>query len=101
MFGIGFWELFVIFVLLVIFIKPEEIPKVIRQAGKVIAQIRSFYINITEVFNNIDKMKDFNAKDMADEEDLFESKYMMSYKNNKRVVKKSENTKINKLKRGE
>ncbi len=43
MFGLGIWELVVIGIVILVLIKPEDIPKLLRGAGKITRQIKDLY----------------------------------------------------------
>ncbi|MEJ5188139.1 MAG: hypothetical protein WHT84_02885 [Breznakiellaceae bacterium] len=47
MFNIGFPEVLVIFVITLIFIRPEDIPKIFRIAGKFYGQVKKYYEELT------------------------------------------------------
>lgn len=48
MFGIGFWETFLIFLIAIIFIKPEEIPVIMKRLGKIIGYFKVSYEKFIE-----------------------------------------------------
>jgi Sec-independent protein translocase protein TatA len=43
MFGLGFWEMVVIGIVVLIFIQPRDLPAFFRKAGRLAGQIRSAY----------------------------------------------------------
>lgn len=47
MFNIGLPEVLVIFVITLIFIRPEDIPKIFRIAGKFYGQVKKYYEELT------------------------------------------------------
>lgn len=46
MFGIGLSELLVILCVIIIFVRPRDLPKLFRRLGRMYAQLRSFYDQI-------------------------------------------------------
>ena len=40
MFGLGFVEILIIFLVLIIFINPKDLPKVFRRLGRLVRQLR-------------------------------------------------------------
>ena len=59
MFGLGFWEIAVIAVVIIIVIKPSDLPRMIRRAGRFFGQVKDFYretvSTISELGRDIDK----------------------------------------------
>jgi sec-independent protein translocase protein TatB len=53
MFGIGFSELVIIGLILIIFIKPEDLPKFFRSAGKLYGQLKKAYDDVVLVKDKI------------------------------------------------
>jgi sec-independent protein translocase protein TatB len=53
MFGIGFSELVLIGLILIIFIKPEDLPKFFRSAGKLYGRMKRAYDDIVTVKDKI------------------------------------------------
>ena len=53
MFGIGFGEIVVIFVILIIFIRPDDLPKFLRTAGKLYGKVKKMYNEIMKVKDKI------------------------------------------------
>lgn len=52
MLELSFWEIFVVVVACILFIKPEDIPDILRQLGKFFAKIRKIakeYASLLEV----------------------------------------------------
>ncbi len=52
MFGIGFFEILIIVFLILIFIKPEELPNFVRKAGKIYSQIKNAYYSFLRMLNS-------------------------------------------------
>lgn len=48
MFGIGLSEIFVVFVVLILFVKPEDLPGMIRKLGELYAQIQRMYYAVLD-----------------------------------------------------
>ena len=59
MFGIGLGEIIVIFIILVIFIRPEDLPKFLRNAGR-------FYGKAKKMYNEVIQIKDQILKEIND-----------------------------------
>ena len=54
MFNIGLFELLVIFFFLILFIKPEEIPKVTKNIGLFYRKINRYILNLKYEIDEID-----------------------------------------------
>ncbi|MCE5301152.1 MAG: hypothetical protein LLG37_09830 [Spirochaetia bacterium] len=50
MFGVGPGEMLIIAILFILFVKPEEYPKMMRTVGKMLGKLKKF---ISDVNNNI------------------------------------------------
>jgi sec-independent protein translocase protein TatB len=48
MFDVGFWELFLIALILLIVLGPERMPELARTAGKYVRKIKDFTSNISQ-----------------------------------------------------
>ncbi len=58
MFGLSSTELILIAIIAIIFIKPEDLPTIIRQCGRLYAQImRMYYAFIDEINSYEDTLK--------------------------------------------
>ncbi len=86
MFGIGFWETIIIIIVIILMVKPEEIPQFMRTVGRIIGEIRKIY----EDFIFYIKSLEYKVQDGID----FEEK--KTDKNKKK--KKSSNVKKTKRK---
>lgn len=53
MFSIGLPEIAIIFLVLVIFIKPEDIPTVFQTLGRWYGNLRRLYMGVTDEFRDI------------------------------------------------
>ncbi len=51
MLDLSFWEIFVIIVTALIFIKPEDLPEILRQCGKLLRKLKTTISEFTSVFN--------------------------------------------------
>jgi Tat protein translocase TatB subunit len=40
MFGLGFFEILIIFLVVIIFVNPKDLPKVFRRLGRLVRQLR-------------------------------------------------------------
>ena len=49
MFDIGFWELITITLIVLIMVRPENLPKFAKDAGKFLARLRNFISNAKPV----------------------------------------------------
>lgn len=54
MFGLGFWEIVVIFVVLIIFIDPKEIPIMLRKIGRFYGEILNFNKDVNKMLKDIE-----------------------------------------------
>jgi Sec-independent protein translocase protein TatA len=68
MYGIGIFEIFIIFLVLLLFVKPEEIFSLFRKAGAWYSRIRDFEREIREDQNESFGF-DTENPDGADEEE--------------------------------
>ena len=66
MFGISINELIVIMLLMVIFIKPKDIPSVVNFLAKIIKKVQEFVFEIRRQINSISSDID-ETKDMVEE----------------------------------
>jgi sec-independent protein translocase protein TatB len=67
MFGIGFSELVLIGLILILFIKPEDLPKFFRTMGKLYGQLKKSYDDVVSVKDKILKEID-NAAALEENE---------------------------------
>ncbi len=70
MFGIGFWETIVIILIILIVIKPDDLPKFFHKMGKIIGEIRHSYDIFMDTIRNLDeeikKPMDENIKEVKE-----------------------------------
>ncbi len=52
MFGIGFFEIILIIFVVLIFIKPKDLPNFIRSIGRFYSQIRNAYLSVLRAINS-------------------------------------------------
>ena len=62
MFSIGLPEIAIIFLALVIFIKPEDIPKVFHTLGRWYGNFRRLYIGVTDEFRDLSYQLDLKNR---------------------------------------
>jgi len=53
MFGIGLSELFVIFCIAVLFVRPGDLPKIFRLCGKAYARLKIYYDELSSMKDEI------------------------------------------------
>ncbi len=51
MFDLSFWEIFVIVVACILFIKPEDIPDILKQMGKLFSKIKKITHEFTSLLD--------------------------------------------------
>ena len=54
MFGLGFWEIFIIFIVLIIFLDPKEIPILLRKIGRFYGEIAALNKDVNKMFKDIE-----------------------------------------------
>ena len=106
--GIGFQEILIIAALLLIFVKPQELPAIFRKIGKVWARVYYYYTMVKKEAMNIEKeigideeMKEIRAMNarMRSEVANFDKalKKDLSFNTNDTIEKKEDTSpKINK-----
>ncbi len=55
MFKIGMWEIFVVVIVAIVFVRPNELPKLFRSIGRFFGQIREFKNSVVTVAKSIEK----------------------------------------------
>ncbi|RKX79814.1 MAG: hypothetical protein DRP87_01645 [Spirochaetes bacterium] len=55
MFGIGFWEIIIILILIIIFINPRDLPGIFRKIGRFYKQITGFYNDMLKIVDEMEK----------------------------------------------
>ncbi|MBS83073.1 MAG: twin-arginine translocase subunit TatB [Gammaproteobacteria bacterium] len=66
MFDIGFWELFVIFLLVLFVLGPERLPTIASHLGKWFGKIQKYFINLKDSIDDEIEQSDVN-KIMSDQ----------------------------------
>ena len=65
MFGIGPWEVVAIVVVAVIFVRPSDLPRLLRRAGRFVAQLRSLRDDIEGSLSQIEREVEAEAQDSS------------------------------------
>jgi sec-independent protein translocase protein TatB len=65
MFGIGFSEIVVILLVMIIFIRPDDLPKTLRALGKIYGKLKSMYDEVMDTKDQI--MKEIDEAANLDE----------------------------------
>ena len=55
MFGIGFGEILIVLLIAIVFIRPEDLPKFLRSAGRLYGQLKRMYKEVIETKDKIIK----------------------------------------------
>ena len=59
MFGIGFGEILIVLLVAIVFIRPEDLPKFLRSAGRLYGQLKRMYNEVIrtkeEIIKEIDR----------------------------------------------
>ena len=55
MFGIGFGEILVVLLIAIVFIRPEDLPKFLRNAGRLYGQLKRMYNEVIHAKEKIIK----------------------------------------------
>ena len=75
MFGVDFGEVIIVLIVLIIFIRPDDLPKVLRSAGRFYGKAKAMYKDIIDVKDKIIKEIDEIASiEETDEETDEETK---------------------------
>ena len=61
MFGLGIWEIAIIVVVILLIFKPEDIPKLIRNLGRVTRQLKDMYRGVSSVVHDIGRDVDYTS----------------------------------------
>ncbi len=54
MFGLGLWEIVIIVVAAIIFIRPRDLPTFLRNLGKLYRRITDLYKNMSDMMKNVE-----------------------------------------------
>ena len=60
MFNIGFLELLIIVFFLILFVKPEELPKIFKNFGLFYRKINRYYYNLKYEFDEINSLEEIS-----------------------------------------
>lgn len=52
MFDLSLSEIFLVLVAVIIFVKPEDLPEILRFCGKMVGKVKAYIKEITDVINN-------------------------------------------------
>jgi len=55
MFGLGFWEFIIIVVAIIVFIKPDDLPRFLRNLGRMFGKFHVFYRNFQELTARVER----------------------------------------------
>ena len=70
MFGLGFVEILIIFLALIIFINPKDLPKVFRRLGRLVRQLRDIRDSSVRYMKRIEReMEEEDRKQRRSEEE--------------------------------
>ena len=89
MFGFGFFEILIILGMALIFIKPEDLPKVIYKLGKIYGKLSMIYEQFKNQINKI--QDDFEESLNTDQTKKLTRKFPYKKKNPKKFPKKKSN----------
>jgi len=62
MFNIGFLELLIIVFFFILFVKPEELPKIFKNLGLFYRKINRYYYNLKYEFDEINSLEKISEK---------------------------------------
>ncbi len=54
MFGLGFWEIMIVLVVIVIFVRPKDLPRFIRRVGEFYGQVRKFGTMVNDQMQDLE-----------------------------------------------
>ena len=69
MFGLGFVEILVIFLVAIIFINPKDLPKVFRRLGRLVQQLRDLRDSSARYMRRIEREIEEEDRSSAEETD--------------------------------
>lgn len=55
MFGLSFSEILMVLFLIIVFVKPEDLPKLMRKAGHIYGQFKQIYYEFIDKFEDLKK----------------------------------------------
>ncbi len=63
MFGLGFWEIILILLVAVIFLRPDDLPIFLRKLGKLYKRLMDVYRDMTRMINEpVDMISDESSE---------------------------------------
>ena len=68
MFGLGFFEILIIFLVMIVFINPKDLPKVFRRLGRLVRQLRDIRDSSVRYMRKIEK--ELEEEDLPSEEEV-------------------------------
>ena len=68
MFGLGFFEILIIFLVVIVFINPKDLPKVFRRMGRLVRQLRDIRDSSVQYMRKIEK--ELEEEDLPSEEEV-------------------------------
>jgi Tat protein translocase TatB subunit len=68
MFGLGFFEILIIFLVAIVFINPKDLPKVFRRLGRLVRQLRDIRDSSLQYMRKIEK--ELEKEDLPSEEEV-------------------------------
>ena len=70
MFGLGFVEILVIFLVAIIFINPKDLPKVFRRLGRLVRQLRDIRDSSVQYMRRVEReIEEEDRKNQTPEEE--------------------------------
>jgi len=89
MFGIGFWETIAIIIIIIIVVKPEDIPKFVYRVGKFLGEIKRSYDILIDTLKELEQQVKEPADAVIMDEDIFSSTKSYKKKSVKRQKRKT------------
>jgi Tat protein translocase TatB subunit len=68
MFGLGFFEILIIFLVVIIFINPKDLPKVFRRLGRLVRQLRDIRDSSVQYMRKIER--EIEEEDLSSEKEV-------------------------------
>jgi Sec-independent protein translocase protein TatA len=68
MFGLGFFEILIIFLVMIVFINPKDLPKVFGRLGRLVRQLRDIRDSSVRYMRKIEK--ELEEEDLPSEEEV-------------------------------
>jgi len=69
LFGLGFFEILIIFLVAIIFINPKDLPKVFRRLGRLVQQLRDIRDSSARYMKRIEREIEEEDRSSAEETD--------------------------------